>query len=229
MRSGVWDHTTFREQPLLRLQRTGYAAMMMVFGARSRTRAMVASDQRRPCPRRRPHFDGRGVPGRRRRIAHVGARHGHVRLPAGLRHVRASGRDRGGRPRSMPRTSRRRACTACRPRRLRDATPEALFERMASAARTVRRSCWSSSPSWGPVPLLPGPLRAIQRLLLAAAVQTLPADLRDRLGLAGRAWRLARWQWALGAGARARPPTTWGACHPAGAQLAVRRLTSTAA
>ena len=41
VRSGVWEHTTFREQPLLRLQRTGYAAMMTVFGARSRTEAMI--------------------------------------------------------------------------------------------------------------------------------------------------------------------------------------------
>ena len=41
VRSGVWDHTTFRERPLLRLQRTGYAAMMTVFGARSRTEAMI--------------------------------------------------------------------------------------------------------------------------------------------------------------------------------------------
>jgi len=41
VRTGVWEHTTFRERPLARLQRTGYAAMMTVFGARSRTAAMI--------------------------------------------------------------------------------------------------------------------------------------------------------------------------------------------
>ena len=41
VRSGVWEHTTFRSAPLPRLQRTGYAAMLTVFGARSRTEAMI--------------------------------------------------------------------------------------------------------------------------------------------------------------------------------------------
>jgi hypothetical protein len=47
------------------------------------------------------------------------------------------------------------------------------------------------------VPLLPGPLRAVQSLLLAAAVQILPADIRERLGLDGASWRLGPWQWRL--------------------------------
>src|SRR5262245_15409762 len=34
--SGVWQNTSFREQPLERLRRTGYAAMMTVYGPRSR-------------------------------------------------------------------------------------------------------------------------------------------------------------------------------------------------
>jgi len=47
------------------------------------------------------------------------------------------------------------------------------------------------------VPLLPRPLRGLQRLLLRAAVQCLPAWTRATLGLAGPRWRLAHWQWAL--------------------------------
>lgn len=41
VRSGVWEHTTFRQAPLPRLQRTGLAAMMTVYGPRQRTRAMI--------------------------------------------------------------------------------------------------------------------------------------------------------------------------------------------
>src|SRR5512138_422296 len=36
VRSGLWHNTSFREQPLDRLRRTGYAAMMTVYGPRSR-------------------------------------------------------------------------------------------------------------------------------------------------------------------------------------------------
>jgi len=40
--SGVWQYTTFRQHPLERLQRTGHAAMMTVYGPRSRTEQMIA-------------------------------------------------------------------------------------------------------------------------------------------------------------------------------------------
>jgi uncharacterized protein (DUF2236 family) len=42
VRSGVWDHSTFRTDPLGRLKRTGLAAMVTVYGARSTAEAMIA-------------------------------------------------------------------------------------------------------------------------------------------------------------------------------------------
>ncbi len=42
VRSGVWNHTTFRGNPVPRLRRTGLAAMMTVYGPESRARAMIA-------------------------------------------------------------------------------------------------------------------------------------------------------------------------------------------
>src|SRR5687768_9248610 len=39
VRTGVWTHTSFRARPVERLQRTGLAAMMTVYGARSRAEA----------------------------------------------------------------------------------------------------------------------------------------------------------------------------------------------
>lgn len=42
VRSGVWEHSSFRTDPLTRLKRTGLAAMVTVYGARSAAEAMIA-------------------------------------------------------------------------------------------------------------------------------------------------------------------------------------------
>jgi uncharacterized protein (DUF2236 family) len=42
VRSGVWDHSTFRTDPVSRLRRTGLAAMVTVYGARSLSETMIA-------------------------------------------------------------------------------------------------------------------------------------------------------------------------------------------
>jgi uncharacterized protein (DUF2236 family) len=46
VRSGVWDHTTFRTDPLARMERTGLAAMVTVYGARSTADRMIAGVRR---------------------------------------------------------------------------------------------------------------------------------------------------------------------------------------
>jgi uncharacterized protein (DUF2236 family) len=47
VRAGVWEHTAFRTDPVTRLQRTGLAAMVTVYGARSQAEAMIAGVNRR--------------------------------------------------------------------------------------------------------------------------------------------------------------------------------------
>ena len=42
VRTGVWEHTTFRLNPIKRLRRTGLAAMVTIYGARSTAEAMIA-------------------------------------------------------------------------------------------------------------------------------------------------------------------------------------------
>jgi len=42
VRSGVWDHSSFQRDPLTRLRRTGFAAMMTVYGPRSATEKLIA-------------------------------------------------------------------------------------------------------------------------------------------------------------------------------------------
>jgi uncharacterized protein (DUF2236 family) len=46
VRAGVWEHTTFRSDPLRRLRRTGLAAMVTVYGARSVAEPMIARVRR---------------------------------------------------------------------------------------------------------------------------------------------------------------------------------------
>lgn len=43
VRSGVWEHSSFRTNPVIRLQRTGLAAMITVYGARSIAETMIAN------------------------------------------------------------------------------------------------------------------------------------------------------------------------------------------
>ena len=42
VRAGVWEHSSFRKDPMGRLQRTGLAAMVSVYGARSVAEPMIA-------------------------------------------------------------------------------------------------------------------------------------------------------------------------------------------
>ena len=46
VRTGVWDNTSFRTDPVTRLKRTGLAAMVTVYGARSTAERMIATVNR---------------------------------------------------------------------------------------------------------------------------------------------------------------------------------------
>jgi uncharacterized protein (DUF2236 family) len=46
VRTGVWEHTTFRVDPVQRLRRTGLAALITIYGARSTAEAMIARVRR---------------------------------------------------------------------------------------------------------------------------------------------------------------------------------------
>lgn len=47
VRAGVWDHTSFRTDPVTRLKRTGLAAMVTVYAPREVAEAMIAGVNRR--------------------------------------------------------------------------------------------------------------------------------------------------------------------------------------
>ena len=46
VRTGVWEHTTFRVDPMRRLRQTGLAAMVTIYGAHSMAEAMIARIRR---------------------------------------------------------------------------------------------------------------------------------------------------------------------------------------
>jgi uncharacterized protein (DUF2236 family) len=46
VRTGVWEHTTFRVDAIRRLRRTGFAAMVTIYGPRSAAEAMIARVRR---------------------------------------------------------------------------------------------------------------------------------------------------------------------------------------
>jgi uncharacterized protein (DUF2236 family) len=46
VRTGVWEHTTFRADPARRLRATGLAAMVTIYGARSAAEAMISRVRR---------------------------------------------------------------------------------------------------------------------------------------------------------------------------------------
>ena len=195
VRSGVWDHTTFRELPLPRMQRTGYATMMTVFGARSRAEAMI-----RRINAGHARIDGRtpaGVPYRADDVellswVHATATFGFLQgYLYCVRPLSVAERDAFY---AENQVAARLYGVQAPPGSEREL--EALLEHMGPQLEpsAIVREFLAIMRT---VPLLPRPLRPLQALLVRAAVQTLPADIRARLGLAGAPWHVAPWQWRL--------------------------------
>jgi uncharacterized protein (DUF2236 family) len=195
VRTGVWEHTTFRERPLLRLQRTGYAAMMTAFGARSRTEAMI-----RHINDGHARISGHTPAGRAYRAddidlltwVHATATFGFLRAyTTCVRELTAAERDRFHAENqssahlygvASPPGSEREFETLLEEMRPRLERSDIVLEFLAIMQR---------------IPLLPAPLRPLQRLLIRAAVQILPVPTRQLLGLDGADWRVAPWQWIV--------------------------------
>ena len=194
VRTGVWEHTSFRERPLERLQRTGYAAMMTAFGARSRTKALIAHVNDRHA--RINGMTPAGTPYRASDAelltwVHATATFGFVQAYARcVRPLPATSRDRY----YVENQEAARLYGVAAPPAT-EAELQRLFERMRP---TLERSdiVFEFLDILERVPLLPRVARPLQRLLLRAAVQCLPAWTRVSLGLDGPRWTVLGWQWA---------------------------------
>lgn len=191
VRAGVWEHSSFRSDPLERLRRTGLAAMVTVYGARGTAEQMIAGV-------RRVHDRVEGVAddGRRYRandpelldwvqatamFGFLQAYHRFVRpVPPAQRDAfyrdgTAAARLYGAE--GSPRT---------------EAGLDALF---SAAKPDLTRSpvIFEFLRIMRGTQILPLPLRPVQRLLLRAAVEILPPWFRDLVGLGARSG-LRAWQ-----------------------------------
>jgi uncharacterized protein (DUF2236 family) len=195
VRAGVWEHSSFRTEPLARLQRTGRAALVTVYGAETSARAMIA-----------------GVNRLHARIAGSTPAGAAYRAddPELLDWVQATALwgfleayHRYACPLSQ---AERDACFA-------EGAPVAALYGATGAPRSeaewqalLARTAPSLEPSatlheflaiMRRVPALPRLGRPAQLLLVKAAADLLPDDLADRLGLL--AWRLKAWERPLAA------------------------------
>jgi uncharacterized protein (DUF2236 family) len=194
VRTGVWEHSSFRTDPKRRLQRTGLAAMITVYGARSQAEAMIAG-----VVRLHARVTGSTPAGEDYRandvalLTWVQATAGFGFAEAYHRYVRPLSREELDRLYAEGTPAARLYGALAAPGSA--AELQALFE--------SKRSRLEASPIVfefldiiRATPVFPPLLRPFQRLLVRAAVETVPGWVRERLGL-GAAYGLSAWQAAL--------------------------------
>ena len=197
VRAGVWEHSSFRKEPLNRLKRTGLAAMISVYGARSVAEPMIAR-----VVRMHGSVEGTTAAGIRysandpRLLTWVHATAAFGFAEAYNRYVQPLSTQNlddfygEGAPVS------RLYGAIDAPRSVTEM--QALFDSM--------RSCLAPSPIifeflriMRETSAFPGPLRWMQPMLLRAAVELIPEWLREVLGLSehyglrAHERRLAKW------------------------------------
>ncbi len=187
VRSGVWDHSSFQRDPGLRLRRTGFAAMMTVYGPRSAAEQLIARVVRMHGHVSGTTPDGLAYHANDPRLldwvqatavfGFTEAYHRFVRTlsaqekDAAFLESAASARLYGatGIPRSWAEWEALLAATAPG---LEGSGILADFLRIMADA-----------------PILPAPLRPLQRLLVRAAVEIVPEPVRSLPQLQGRGLR----------------------------------------
>ncbi|MDB5486801.1 MAG: uncharacterized protein JWQ58_516 [Reyranella sp.] len=194
VRTGVWEHSSFRTDPKRRLQRTGLAAMVTVYGARSQAEAMIAG-----VVRMHERVKGHTPAGEAYRANDV-ALLTWVQATAGFGFAEAY--HRYVHPLSSAEFDRfhEEGAPAARLYGALDAPASkadliALFE--------SKRSRLEPSPIVfefleiiRAASVFPPLLQPLQRLLVRAAVEIVPDWVRERLGL-GAEYGLSGWQAAL--------------------------------
>lgn len=197
VRHGVWDHSSFRERPLERLQRTGLAALVTVYGARSQACSMIAAV--------------RAIHDRVSGTTDAGAAY-RASDPELLDWVQATAT--WGFVSAYSAFAHRLSLTE-RDRCYAEAAPVARLYGATGAPASeaeFRALVAQMAPSLQPsrvldeflaimdrVPALPNAARPLQRLLVRAAVSLVPAGLARTLGLRERG--LSSWQRPLVAAA----------------------------
>jgi uncharacterized protein (DUF2236 family) len=187
VRTGVWDHSSFARDPATRLRRTGFAAMMTVYGPRPAAEKLIAQ-----VVRRHGHVAGETPDGVAyhandpRLLDWVHATAGFGFTEAYHRYVRA-------------------LSAAEKDAALAEGAPSATLYGATGAPRS--RAEWeallaATAPGlegsdilgdflriMGEAAILPAPLRWLQRLLVRAAVEITPEPVRSLPQLRGQGLR----------------------------------------
>jgi uncharacterized protein (DUF2236 family) len=191
VRTGVWEHTSFRDDPLRRLKRTGLAAMMTVYGPRSRTEAMIAGVVRMHGRVRGSTPAGQPYSADDPELldwVHATASFGF--LQAYHTYVRPLSRDARDAYYREGKTTSALYGALAPPGSEKEL--DLLFEAMADK---LERSAivFEFLRIMQRVALLPRPMSMLQDWLIRAAVELVPRWARERLEL-GDAWNLRPWQ-----------------------------------
>lgn len=181
VRSGVWDHTSFRTDPMKRMQRTGLAAMVTVYGARSIAQPMIAGVRR--MHERVQGTTPQGVPYSANdpvllRWVHATASFGF--LQAYHRFVRPlsqTARDQfyaeGAPVAELYGADAVPASEAGLNRLFENMRPQLEGSQIVFEFLRIMRG----------LPLLPRPFGVLQRLMILASIELLPLGIRETLGL----------------------------------------------
>lgn len=191
VRAGVWGHTTFRHNPLPRLQRTGLAAMMTVYGPRSRVEAMTMKIAR--IHHGISGLTPDGMPYRAddpELLNWVHATAGFGFLQAYKTYVYPLGNAACDRFHAEGVNSARLYGASGAPAS--QSQIEALFQSMHGKLEPSP-VVFEFLEMMRRVRLLPRPFQFAQTLLIKAAVEIVPSSIRERLGLGSR-WTMPAWQ-----------------------------------
>ena len=194
VRTGVWEHTNFRADPLGRLRRTALAAMLTVYGPRSKAEAMIAAVGRAHA--RVTGTTPAGVPYRAddaELLNWVQATAAFGFLEAYCQFVRPL--DQADKDRYYAEGQRAAALYGATGAPGSEPALQALFAAMRSK---LERSEIVSEflEIMQRAPILPAPLAPAQRALVRAGVSLVPGWARAVLGL-GSAWDMAPWETRL--------------------------------
>jgi uncharacterized protein (DUF2236 family) len=184
VRHGVWDHTSFKRDPATRMRRTGLAAMITVYGARSQFEALAERVNRMHARVQGQTDDGRSyVANDPDLLLWVQATASWAFLEAYRRYAAPLGQ-------------------AQRDRFYAEAKPGAKLygvEAPPASEAEMQALMVRMRPQLEPSPvldeliailrtadILPRPLRPVQKLGVRAAIDLLPPAMRRQLGLAAR-------------------------------------------
>jgi uncharacterized protein (DUF2236 family) len=187
VRAGVWDHSGFRRDPVARLRRTGFAAMMTVYGPRPAAKQLIARVVRLHDRVRGTTPDGVAYHANDPRLldwvhatatfGFTAAYHHYVHPLSAAEHDLAFAEGA---------TSARLYGAAGAPRSWNE------WQALLAATAPVLQGCDSLAEFiaiMANAPLLPAPLRWLQRVLVRAAIEITPEPVRSLPQLRGHRTR----------------------------------------